>query len=118
GFGVPGPPPLLLVAGGAGVSVGMLNPAILPLAYSRSRNGPLAYGIIQIALISGVVAGSLLAGRISVPYTLIAMAGSLWAFGATVALVGASRTTGAAVAAFLLSGAGNAGYSVTNVSAL
>ena len=118
GLEVPGVSPLLLVAGGAVLCVGMLNPALLPLAYHLSRDGPLTYGVLQVALIVGILGGSLLAGRVGPGRTSAAMALSLWIFGATVALVGAS--TGAVMAAvpIFLSGVGNAGFAVTNLSAL
>jgi len=118
GLEVPGARPLLLVAGGAVLCVGMLNPALLPLAYKLSTHVPLTYGALNVAVVLGILGGSLLAGRLSAQRSLGAMAGSLWMFGATIAVVGTSTTTTVAAAAILLSGVANAGYAVTNLSAL
>jgi MFS family permease len=115
---VPRVPPLLLVAGGVVLCTAMLNPALLPLAFRLSNHAPLTYGVIQIALILGILAGSLVAGGFSAERTLVAMAASLWVFGATVAVVGASTSIVIVAASIFLSGVGNAGYSVTNLSAL
>ncbi|MBO0683359.1 MAG: MFS transporter [Candidatus Dormibacteraeota bacterium] len=115
---IPGAPVLLVVAGVANLCVGMLNPALLPLAYNISHSGPLVYGLLQVALIAGVLGGSLAAGRVAAPLTRTVLAVSIWTFAATVGLVGASTTAAFAIPAILLSGVGNAGYSVTNLSAL
>ena len=64
--------------------VGMLNPALLPLAYKLSTHVPLTYGALNVAVVLGILGGSLLAGRLSAQRTLGAMAGSLWMFGATI----------------------------------
>src|SRR5439155_21457865 len=76
------------------------------------------YGVLQIALILGVVGGSLVASRFSARRTTVALAGSLWVFAATTAAVGVSTASLLATASIFLSGVGNAGYAVTNLSAL
>lgn len=115
---IPGAPVLLVVAGVANLCVGMINPSLLPFAYNVSHSGPLVYGLLQVALIAGLLGGSLAAGRVAAPQTRAVLAGSIWTFGAALGLVGGSTTAALAIPAILLSGVGNAGYSVTNVSAL
>lgn len=110
--------PLLLVAVGAVLVIGMLNPSLLPLAYLLSTNGPSAFALLQVCLIGGAFCGSLAAGRISARRQIPALAAALWVFAAGVFAVGLSPSLGLAAAAIALSGIGNAVYSVTNNSAL
>jgi len=110
--------PLLLVAVAAVLFIGMLNPALLPLAYLLSGNGPSAFALLQVCLIGGAFLGSLAAGRIRGGRRIPALAASLWVFGAGILAVGLSPSLWPAAAAIAISGVGNAVYSVTNNSAL
>jgi MFS family permease len=117
-WGVPRVRPLLVVTAATALFVGMLNPAILPAAYALSPNGPSAFTILQVCLIAGGLVGSVAAGRLGQRRRLMALATSLWIFGAAVFAVGASPSFILAGLAVAISGLGNAVYSVMNNSAL
>jgi predicted MFS family arabinose efflux permease len=110
--------PLLLVASGTALCNAMLNPALLPLAYTLSSTGPAAYGIMQVCLILGLLAGSLAASWISTSHRLGALAGSLWVFGVGIAAVYLAPSLGPATVPLALAGFGNAIYAATNSAAL
>jgi MFS family permease len=110
--------PLLVVAVAAVFFIGMLNPALLPLAYLLSGNGPSAFALLQVCLIGGAFVGSLAAGRISGRRRIPALALSIWVFGVGIFAVGLSPSLELAAVAIAISGMGNAVYSVTNNSAL
>ena len=115
---VPGVGPLLIIAAATVLFVGMLNPTLLPVAYALSSNGPTAYTLLEVCLISGGLVGSLAIGRIGRRQGPLAQVVALWMFGAGVLAVGVSHNFLLASLAVALSGAGNAIYSVTNTSAL
>lgn len=115
---VPGARPLLAVAAATVVFVGMLNPTLLPAAYALSSNGPTAYTLFQLCLITGGLAGSMVAGRVRRPSRMLAHGFALWIFGIGVLGVGLSQSFLVAGVAVAVSGLGNAMYSVTNTSAL
>lgn len=115
---VPGVPPLLVVAGATVFCIGMLNPALLPVAYTLSSNGPSAYAVLQIGLISGLVLGSVAAGWVQPRLRYLALAVSLWTFAAGVGAVAIGGSLTPTTLAVCLSGIGNAVFSVTNSSAL
>ncbi len=117
-WAVPGVKPLLVVAAATVLFVGMLNPTLLPVAYALSPNGPTAYTLFEVCLISGGLVGSLAIGRIGPRQGLPVQVIALWIFGAGVLAVGLSHNFLLAGLAVALSGAGNAIYSVTNTSAL
>ncbi|MDQ6898131.1 MAG: MFS transporter [Candidatus Dormibacteraeota bacterium] len=115
---VPGVRPLLIIATATVLFVGMLNPTLLPVAYALSSNGPTAYTLLEVCLISGGLVGSLAIGRIGRRQGALIQVVALWMFGAGVLAVGVSHSFLLASFAVALSGAGNAIYSVTNTSAL
>ncbi|PZR97772.1 MAG: hypothetical protein DLM67_07060 [Candidatus Nephthysia bennettiae] len=115
---IAGVPPLLVVAAATVFFVGMLNPTLLPVAYTLSANGPTAYTLLEVCLISGGFVGSVAIGRIGRRRRLLAQAAALWIFGAGVLAVGVTHSFLLAGLAIALSGAGNAIYSVSNTSAL
>jgi MFS family permease len=117
-WAVPGVRPLLVVAGGTVLFVGMLNPSLLPVAYALSGSGPTAFTLLEVCLITGAFLGSLLASRVEQSKRLKAQAISLWIFSAGVFSVGVSPSFLFAGVAVAISGVGNALYSVTNTSAL
>jgi predicted MFS family arabinose efflux permease len=97
----------------------MLNPSLLPLAYLVSpTNGPSMYSVLEICLITGLLAGSAAAGRVSTHRRQHALAGSILVFGMAILAIGFSPTLAPAVVAIWLSGVGNAVYSVTNQTLL
>ncbi len=111
--------PLLLVAGAVVFFVGMLNPSLLPLAYTLSpASGPSLYAVLEVGLIAGLFAGSAVAGRVAAELRRPALAGSILLFGVAILTVAFSPTLAPAAAAIALSGIGNAVYSVTNQTAL
>jgi MFS family permease len=117
-WSVPGGRSLLIVAAATVLFVGMLNPAMLPVAYALSPNGATAFTMLESCLITGGFIGSLIAGRIGRRRRLPAQAFSLWVFGAGVSLAGTGHSvliTGLAVA---LGAVGNAIYSITNTSGI
>ncbi len=110
--------PLLVVAGGTVLFVGMLNPSLLPAAYALSSSGPTAFTVLEVCLITGAFLGSLLASRVKRSNRIKAQAISLWIFSAGVFSVGVSPSLSFAAVAVAISGVGNAVYSVTNTGAL
>jgi predicted MFS family arabinose efflux permease len=110
--------PLLLVAGGANLLIGMGTPVILPVAYQLWRSGAVAYTWLEVALIAGLVLGSLVAPRIPVSRTLQGLAAALVLFALAAFGVGFTPILAGAVFAILWTGVGNAVYAVTNRSAL
>jgi hypothetical protein len=111
--------PLLVVAGGVVFFIGMLNPALLPLAYVLSPGrGPSVYSLLEVCLTAGLFAGSAVAGRIGARLRLPALASAVSVFGAAILAVGFSTALAPAAAAIALSGAGNAVYAVMNQTAL
>jgi MFS family permease len=110
--------PLLLVAAATVLFNGMLNPSLLPLAYSFSRNGPGAYGALQVCLILGLLVGSLVAARVPASRRLAALAAALWLFGVAILLVNEMPSLLPLTLPIALSGAASAIYAATNSSAL
>lgn len=110
--------PFLLLTAATVFVIGMLNPSLLPLAYQISGNGPSAYSFIQVFLILGVLGGSLAAGRVEVRLQPASLALGLWAFGLGVFAVSVTTSLWPALAAFALSGVGNALFGVGNNSML
>jgi MFS family permease len=117
-FAMPGVRPHLVLAAATALFVGMLNPTILPAAYAFSANGPTAFTVLQVCLITGGLVGSVAAGRFGQRRRLMALAVSLWVFAVGVFAVGASPTFMLAGLAIAVSGLGNAVYSIMNNSAL
>jgi MFS family permease len=117
-WSVAGVRPLLVVTAATALFVGMLNPALLPAAYALSANGPTAFTLLQVFLISGSLVGSVAAGRFGQRTRFIALATSLWIFAVGVFAVGVSTSLLVAGLAIAVSGIGNAIFSVTNSSAL
>lgn len=117
-WSVPGARPLLVVAAATVFFIGMLNPALLPVAYVLSVNGPTAFTTLQVCLIAGAFVGSLAAGRIGRATRIVALSTSLWVFSAGILAVGISPQLWPAALGVAVSGVGNAVYSVTNNSAL
>ena len=110
--------PLLLGGGAANLMIGMGLPAILPIAFLLSGAGAAAYTLLEVAVIGGILLGSVLAARISSHRTIQAMAGSLWLF--SVACLAVALTPGlpGAVLGMAASGIGNAVFAVSVRSAL
>jgi MFS family permease len=117
-WAVPSVAPLLGVAAATVCVIGMLNTALLPLAYTLSTKGPSAYPLLEVCLIAGVVLGSLIAGRVTTHVRVPALAISLWVFAIGVAGVGLGQGLWPATVALAVSGLASAVYSVTNTSAL
>jgi MFS family permease len=115
---LPGTRSLLALAGGANLFVGLGTPAILPIAYVLFSRGSVAYTGLEVALIVGIVGGSLAAARIRPAAASLAMVASLWVFGAASMAVALAPALAAALVAICVTGAGNAVYAVTNRSAL
>lgn len=109
---------LLLVAGGANLLIGVGTPVILPIAYQLWSSGAVAYTWLEVALIAGLVLGSLLAPRIPVGRTLQGLSGSLVLFALAAFGVGFTPILAGGVFAIFWTGVGNAVYAVTNRSAL
>lgn len=114
---------LLIVAATASVLIGSATPALLPLAYEFAGNGPSTYALLQIALVAGIVVGSLSAGRIGPARLRPAMAVSFlfFAIGCLgLAGLGSLRLPGLAPAllAVGVTGVANAVYAVANASSV
>jgi MFS family permease len=115
---LPGVRSLLALAGGANLFVGIGTAAILPIAYVLSSRGAVAFTALEVALIAGIVGGSLLAARIPSAAASLAMVASLWLFGAASIAVALAPVLAAALVAISVTGVGNAVCVVTNRSAL
>jgi hypothetical protein len=98
--------------------IGMGTPAILPIAYLLHEPGAVAFTVLEVALVLGILLGSLGASRIPAPATLQAMIGSLWVFAVACFAVAVTPVLAGAVIAIAVTGFGNSVYSVTNRSAL
>jgi MFS family permease len=109
---------LLALAGGANLFVGIGTAAILPIAYLLSSRGAVAFTTLEVALIAGIVGGSLLAARIPSAAASLAMVASLWLFSAASIAVALAPVLAAALVAISATGVGNAVCVVTNRSAL
>ncbi|MDQ6898317.1 MAG: MFS transporter [Candidatus Dormibacteraeota bacterium] len=114
---------LLIVAAIASVLIGSATPALLPLAYQFPGNGPSTYALLQIALIVGIVVGSLVAGRLASAWLRPAMALSFLIFAtgcAALAGLGSMRVPGLppALVAVGVTGMANALYAVANASSI
>jgi MFS family permease len=117
-WAIPAARPLLAVAGATVFFIGMLNPSLLPLAYAFSSAGPAAYGVLQVALILGLLTGSLVAARIPAPLRLAALAGTLWLFGTSLLTVNEVPSLIPLLLPIAVSGIASAIYSATNSAAL
>jgi MFS family permease len=117
-WAIPAARPLLALAGATALFAGMLNPSLLPLAYAFSRTGPTAYGLLQVSLILGLLAGSLVAARVPAPMRLAALAGALWLFGTSVLAVNEAPSLTLLLLPIALAGIASAGYAATNSAAL
>ena len=115
---LPGVRSLLALAGGANLFVGIGTAAILPIAYVLSSRGAVAFTALEVALIAGIVGGSLLAARIPSAAASLAMVASLWLFSAASIAVALAPVLAAALVAISATGVGNAVCVVTNRSAL
>ena len=115
---LPGVRSLLALAGGANLFVGIGTAAILPIAYVLSSRGAVAFTALEVALIAGIVGGSLLAARIPSAAASLAMVASLWLFSAASIAVALVPVLAAALVAISATGVGNAVCVVTNRSAL
>jgi MFS family permease len=115
---LPGVTSLLALAGGANLFVGIGTAAILPIAYFLSSRGAVAFTALEVALIAGIVGGSLLAARIPSAAAPLAMVASLWLFSAASIAVAVAPVLAAALVAISATGVGNAVCVVTNRSAL
>jgi MFS family permease len=108
--------PHLVIAGCVTLGSMMLPPALLPLSYQLSSDGVIVYAWLQVMLIAGLTAGSLIAYRTGAGLRVLTV--SLWIFGAGALAAGLAHMfwiTGPAMAA---SAVGNALYFIANQSAL
>jgi MFS family permease len=110
--------PLLLGGGAANLMIGMGLPAILPIAFLLSGAGAAAYTLLEVAVIGGILVGSVLAAHISPSRTVHALAASLWLFSAACLVVALTPLLLGAVLAMAASGTGNAVFAVSIRSAL
>ena len=111
--------PVLLATGGANLMVGVGTACILPLAYLLvTRDAAAAYTWLQVALIAGLIGGSLILARGEVRRPAMAMAGGMALFGVGALGIAASPWIVVTLVAFAVTGVANAIYSVRSRTAL
>ncbi|MBO0707608.1 MAG: MFS transporter [Candidatus Dormibacteraeota bacterium] len=111
--------PVLLATGGANLMVGVGTACILPLAYLLAARHPAAvYTWLQVALIAGLIAGSVALARGEARRPALAMAGGMALFGAGALGIAASPWIAVTLIAFAVTGVANAVYSVQSRTAL
>jgi hypothetical protein len=108
--------PHLVIAGCVTLGSMMLPPALLPLSYQLSRDGVMVYAWLQVMLIAGLTAGSLIAYRTGAGLGVLAV--SLWIFGAGALAAGVAHAFWITGLALAVSAVGNALYFIANQSAL
>lgn len=115
-FAAPQIRPHLLIAGAVTVAAMMLPPSLLPLSYQISSDGVMVYAWLQVLLIVGLTAGSLLAHRSGAGLGVLTLA--LFAFGGGALAAGLAETFWLTAVGLAVSAVGNALYFVANQSAL
>lgn len=113
---VPSIRPHLVIAGTVTVAAMMLPPALLPLSYKLSSDGVTVYAWLQVLLIAGLTAGSLLAHRTGAGLRVLAL--SLWVFSVGALVAGLGHTFWVIGAGIVVSSVGNSLYFIANQSAL
>ncbi|MBO0701520.1 MAG: MFS transporter [Candidatus Dormibacteraeota bacterium] len=111
--------PVLLATGGANLMVGVGTASMLPLAYTLVTRDPAAvYTWLQVALIVGLIGGSVALSRGEVRRPALAMASGMALFGIGALGIAASLWNPVTLVAFALTGVANAVYSVRGRTAL
>lgn len=111
--------PVLLATGGANLMVGVGTAVILPLAYLiASRDAAAVYTWLQVALIIGLIAGSLILARGETRRPVLGMALGMALFGLGALGIAASPWVALTLVAFAVTGIANAAYSVRSRTAL
>lgn len=111
--------PLLLVTGGANLMIGVGTAAVLPLAYVLvTRDAAAAYTWLEVAVIVGLVVGSLILSRRGRGHAPVGMAVGVGLFGLGALGIALVPLLAVALAGFVLTGIANAVYSVRNRTAL
>ena len=111
--------PVLLATGGANLMVGVGTACILPLAYLLAARHPAAlYTWLQVALIAGLIVGSVALTRSEVRRPALAMASGMVLFGVGAFGIAASPWIEVTLVAFAVTGVANAVYSVRSRTAL
>jgi DHA3 family tetracycline resistance protein-like MFS transporter len=109
--------PYLFIAIVGALVIPLGVPILLPYAYELSRDGAQTFGVLEIALLAGAVAGSLAVSRIARVGSARAMAGGMALTGvAAIAMAASTALLPALIAAFF-STVGNATYVIANQSA-
>ncbi|MFZ0215356.1 MAG: MFS transporter, partial [Candidatus Dormiibacterota bacterium] len=110
--------PLLLMTAGTNLLIGVGTSTMLPLAYSLYRQGAAAYTWLEVALIVGLVAGSLLISRWGLFGPETAMTIAVVVFGLAALGIAATSLLAVALVSIAITGVANAVYSVRNRAAL
>lgn len=111
--------PLLLATAGTNLMVGVGTACVLPLAYILATQHPAAlYTWLEVALIAGLVAGSLVLARGEARRPALAMAGGMALFGVGALGIAASPWIVLTLIAFGVTGVANVTYSVYGRTAL
>jgi MFS family permease len=110
--------PYLAVMAAAALLLSISFPALVALAYTISPHGAQAYTLLQFALFSGVVIGSIVVGRLRAIASMRTMAVGLGLTGLFAILIALSPTSWLVAAALVVASIGNSVYSVANQTAL
>jgi MFS family permease len=95
--------PLLLVTSGTNFFIGVATATVLPLAYVLYKDGPAAYTWLEVALIAGLVAGSLAISRWDLFRPEVLMTLAVLAFGLAALGIAATPWLATALLAFAVS---------------
>ncbi len=111
--------PVLLATGGTNLMVGVGTACVLPLAYLLATRHPGAlYTWLEVALITGLIAGSVALARSEVRRPALAMAGGMALFGVGALGIAVSPWIALTLVAFAVTGVANVTYSVHGRTAL
>jgi HD-GYP domain-containing protein (c-di-GMP phosphodiesterase class II)/MFS family permease len=108
----------LVVMAAAALLLSISYPALVALAYAISAHGAQAYTLLQFALFSGVVLGSIIVGRLKAIGSMRTVSVGLGLTGIFAIVIALSPTPWLVALALVVASIGNSLYTVANQTAL